>query len=121
MDGFDKRAYQRTDHVDTRVRVSRDSECWVDVEAVDISSGGLAFKTDEDFDEGQMIWLDLELSGFLSEYELVTEGKVLHKAALGGRFQYGLSMPKLQEHEKIRLDEMVKGDRPVLGQSRHAD
>lgn len=115
MDEYDKRSYSRASHIDCDVKVSQDKAKWRDANVSDLSSGGLKLKTHVEYEEGSVLWFDLCLNGFMSEFEVMVKGIVRHKSRGQTRFHYGIQFVELSPDIKIRIDENVHLDRPVEG------
>lgn len=116
-----KRAYQRGGHFNGRAKVSQDGRHWEAADVVDVSSGGLKLRTAAEYAEGDMLWFDLVLSGFLSEMNVKTMGEVRRKSPYAGKYQYGIRFKGLSQEKIVQIDENIKNDRPVSGGSYEAD
>jgi hypothetical protein len=118
---YDQRAYARGSHFNGSVQVSADGETWQPAEVSDVSSGGLKFRSVTDYPEGATLWFDLVLEGFLSRFEVKTEGRIRRKAVHGSVFRYGIAFRDLSPATKIQIDENIRGDRPITGDGYEAD
>ena len=116
MDSAEKRFYQRSDHFNIVARTSRDKRRWKKVFIHNISSGGLQFSTDEEFTTGEVIWFDLAIQGFFSEFEVNTRGEIRNVNMHEGRYVCGVVFVELNTDIKILIDENIKSDRPVFGE-----
>lgn len=116
-----QRLYQRGSHWGGRAKVSANGENWQNAEVADVSSGGLKFFSGVEYAEGDVLWFDLVLEGFLSEIAVKARGEVRRKIPYGGRFQYGIRFKDLSPEKKIQIDENIRNDRPVAGGTYEAD
>jgi len=121
MDSAEKRFYQRSDHFNIMAKTSRDKRRWKKVFIHNISSGGLQFSTDEAFTTGEVIWFDLAIQGFFSEFEVYTRGEIRNVNMHEGRFVCGVVFIELNTDIKILIDENIKCDRPVFGEPYMSD
>ena len=110
-----QRLYQRGNHWDGRAKVSRDARCWERVYVVDVSSGGMHFCVETEFEKGESIWVDLTLGGFFSEIDIKVKGIIRRKASRGKNFCYGLAFVELAAEKQVQIDENIRNDRPVEG------
>jgi Tfp pilus assembly protein PilZ len=121
MEGYEQktqRVYARGDHFSTEVKVSRDGFQWKKAMAGELSSGGLSLFTKNEYQVGDELWFDLKVSGFMSEFEVKTQGCIRRKNRTEeGAFEYGVSFIGLSQELKIRIDENVHNDRPISGGS----
>ena len=113
MDGYNQRAYSRGNHFEYDGAVSVDSEVWEKADISDLSSGGLKLITTADHKQGDVLWFDLVIYGFMSEFGIKVPGKVCRRAELSGKYQYGIEFMDLSQDIKIRIDANVHNDRPV--------
>lgn len=113
MSEFDRRIYQRGSHFYTVANISSDGQSWQPAEVYDVSSGGLKLHTGLEFHAGDILWLDMTLHGFFSEFEVKTQCVVRRKLTDDDKHVYGLSFKDLSQDIKIRIDENVIKDRPV--------
>jgi hypothetical protein len=116
-----RRAYRRSSHFNGRAMVSQDGKHWAPADVTDVSSGGLRLSSSVEYKEGDLLWFDLFLEGFLSEIEVQTMGEVRRKSSHAGRFGYGIRFKGLSLEKAIRIDENVRKDRPISGGSYEPD
>lgn len=116
-----KRAYQRGSHFNGRVRISKDGETWHHANVGDVSSGGLKLYSSVDYSEGEILWFDMVLEGFLTEIKVQTQGEVRRKSPYAGKYQYGIRFKGISPAKAVQIDENVRNDRPVSGGSYEAD
>ncbi|GMO11952.1 MAG: hypothetical protein Ta2A_21210 [Treponemataceae bacterium] len=121
-EGTNKRVYARSTHFNLIVRVSKDKFIWKKANATELSSSGLELRTPAEHEVGTVLWLDLTVQGFLSEFSFKAEATIRrNKGLVGGEHIYGMSFNKLPEDLRIRIDENVKNDRPAGGDAYSAD
>lgn len=112
-DYLDKRHYQRSGHFECAARISEDGNKWFDAVVHDLSSGGLSFLHEKEYQKGDVLWFDILVQGFFSEFDVKTRGKVCRAYSSGNQFGHGIAFIGLSEDIKIRIDENVKRDRPI--------
>lgn len=112
LGGSERRTYQRSEDFHCEVKVSRDKERWRDTVVCDLSSEGLKFQTDEEFAVGDTVWFDMNVIGFLTNFEFITEGIIRHK----DKNTFGASFEGLKHDLKIHIDEATRsfGPRNIL-------
>jgi hypothetical protein len=109
----ERRTYQRGRHFHVEAKVSRDGEAWIDAEVRDLSAGGLNLRTDEVFNIGEELWLDLTVQGFFSMFEIKIKGIVRGEKHYHGHRKYEVSFVGLSQDLQIMIDENTKHDRPI--------
>lgn len=115
MYGQERRVYQRGSHFNIDARVSDDGQNWKEAHISDLSSGGLQLHTDSLLQKGDMLWFDLVIHGFFSEFEIKVKGIIRREIKGDSQHLYGVSFMDLSPDQKIRIDENVLNDRPVGG------
>lgn len=113
MSIYNQRFYQRGSHFHTIANISIDQTNWQEAEVYDISSSGLQLHTDLTFEVGDIIWLDMMLHGFFSEFEVKSPCIVRRKLGRDNKNIYGVSFKDLSQDIRIRIDENIIKDRPV--------
>ncbi len=113
MDGYNQRAYSRGQHFAYDGTVSVDGETWEKADISDLSSGGLKLVTKANHTQGDELWFDLVIYGFMSEFQVKVPGKICRKTDVAGKYQYGIEFIGLSQDTKIRIDANVHNDRPV--------
>ena len=117
-----KRAYARANHFNLTARVSKDKFIWKKAAATELSSGGLELRTKIEYAVGDVLWLDLTVQGFLSEFSFKAEATIRRtKGFIGGEHIYGVSFNNLTDDVRIRIDENVRNDRPAGGDAYEND
>lgn len=114
---FNRRSYSRGSHFNCTVRISPNGIKWHHARASDLSSGGLKLASRVDYEAGQTLWFDLVIEGFLTEFKCKTKGIVRRKQVLPNDNMYGIEFIGLSDDVRIRIDESVHADRPVMGDS----
>lgn len=109
----DKREYQRGEHLNCTVKVSVDGKNYKSGEVSDISSGGIALISTDKYNVGDKLFFELLIEGFLSEFLVMTEGKIMRCTALPEYYLYGIKFIGLSEDMKIRIDMNIVKDRMV--------
>lgn len=100
----DNRAYQRSEHLNCKIKVSVDGRNYKPGEVSNISSGGLTLISADEYREGEKLFIELNIAGFLTEFLVITEGKILRRTNLPEYFLYGVKFMGLSEDMKIRID-----------------
>lgn len=113
MDQYDKRNYRRASHFLGELQVSADGENWQNAQMKDISSSGMQMQSGIDYEDGENLWVDVLLSGYLSEFRIKARGTICRKKVKNSHYSYGVKFENLPIDLHIRLDENVSGDRPV--------
>ena len=108
QDSKHHRVYQRSDGFHCDAQVSRDKEQWRDIEVCDLSSEGLKFQTDEQFNVGDAVWFDMNVTGFLTSFEFIAEGVIRNK----DKNTFGASFEGLNHDLKIHIDEAARNFGP---------
>ena len=108
QNGSERRTYRRSDGFHCDVQVSRDKARWKDVAVCDLSSEGIKFQTDEQFDTGDAVWFDLNVTGFLTSFEFIAEGVIRHR----DNNIFGASFEGLSNDLKIHIDEATRNFGP---------
>lgn len=113
MDAFDRRTYQRGGHFVTIANISADDQNWQTADVYDISSGGLQLHTDLELSVNDVLWIDMTIHGFFTEFDVKTQIVVRRKLGRDDKNVYGVSFKGLSQDIKIRIDENIIKDRPV--------
>ena len=121
MSTSDQRAYSRGSHLNGRVSVSQDGDEWGNADVSDVSSGGLKLFTTAEYAVGDVLWFDIVLQSFMSEFEVRTKGEIRRKVPYGSGYNYGIAFKGLTPDKKIQIDENVRNDRPVEGNEYEVD
>ena len=108
QDVRNRRTYQRSEGFHCEARVSRDKAQWKEVTICDLSGDGLRFQSDEQFDVGDVLWFDLNVTGFLTGLEFVAKGVIRHK----DKNNFGTSFEDLNPNLKIHIDEAMRNFGP---------
>ena len=106
--GKERRAYQRSDGFHCEARVSRDNVQWRDAVVCDLSGDGLRFQAEEQFDVGEVICFDLNITGFLTNFKFITKVVIRHK----DKNTFGASFEDLNSDLKIHIDEAARNFGP---------
>ena len=106
--GKERRTYQRSEDFQCEARVSRDKTQWRNAVVCDLSGEGLRFQTDEQFDIGDVLWFDLNVTGFLTNLKFIAKGVIRHK----DKNTLGASFEDLNHDLKIHIDEAVRNFGP---------
>ena len=101
--GMERRTYQRSEEFQFEARVSRDNAQWVDITVHDLSSEGLKFETDEQFEVGNAVWFDMKVNKLFVEFKFKAKGEIRRK----DKNVYGASFKDLSSDIKIRIDEVM--------------
>jgi len=115
MDINERRLYQRGEHFYIEAKMSRDKNRWKKATISNLSSGGLQLVTEDKFEVGDIIWFDLVVQGFFSMLETTVKTEIRNKKAVEDKFAYGAVFLDLSPDKKIFIDENIKKDRPVTG------
>lgn len=118
MDEYNQREYSRASHFGFEVLVCKDKANWHEARVSDLSSGGLKLHTHKDYEQGETLWFDLIIHGFMSEFTVVVQGSIQRKTKEKKDFVYGIKFLNLSQDIKIRIDENVHNDRPI-GKTRY--
>jgi len=107
-----KRVFLRTDKFNITAKVSKDEKEWHKVEVVDISTGGLLFRSKEAFEGGETVRFDLKIQPtvFISQTTLSikTQGEVLgDRGEEGGLFSYAAKFAKIASSNHTELDILI--------------
>ncbi|NLL06326.1 MAG: PilZ domain-containing protein [Clostridiaceae bacterium] len=91
--------------------VSSDMIRWRDVEVDDISTSGLTFYTDKEYEIGQLLSFDLKVYSMLTQFDIPLRGYIVEEknVAVDG-FCYIAKYENIEEHVKIQLDEIFKSN-----------
>ena len=108
QDSEERRAYRRSESFKCKARVSRDRVEWHGVVVCDLSCEGLKFQTDEQFKTGDILWLELSITGFLTSLDFSAKGVILRK----DENTFGVSFKDLNPDLKIHIDEAMRNFRP---------
>ena len=115
MDAHEKRLYQRGEHFYIEAKTSRDKIRWRDATINNLSSGGLQLLSNEVYEVGHLLWFDLKVQGFFSEFETKVQGEVRNVRRIEDVYAYGVIFLDLSNDKRILIDENIKQDRPVGG------
>ncbi len=107
MQHNEKRVYQRGDHFECTAKVSEDGEKWFESKIIDLSSGGLLFISEKEYPQDTVLWFDILVEGFLSEFHVEVKGKVRRVQHVGTHYNHGIAFVDLDNDMKIRIDENV--------------
>lgn len=113
MDSFDRRTYQRGSHFYTVANISADGQNWQTAEVYDVSSSGLQIHSDHTLHVGDVLWIDMMIHGFFTEFQVKTQCVVRRKIDGEEKNVYGVSFKDLSQDIRIRIDENIIKDRPV--------
>lgn len=113
MQGHSERRYVRGTHFICTARLCGSSGIWRDARVLDLSSGGFSVATNEPYEVGEVLRLDLAIEGILSEFKVKADGVVRSKKRFANEDNYGIEFKNLSQDMKIRIDESVHGDRIV--------
>lgn len=116
-----RRAYQRGLHFHIDAKISTDGIIWTEAFISDLSSGGLQLHSDTCYQKDDILWFDLMIQGFFTEFEVKVKGIVRREHMREKQHIYGISFLDLSPELKIRIDENVMNDRPVGGASYLSD
>ena len=106
--GEERRAFQRSENFHCKARVSKDKAEWYSVVVCDLSSEGLKFQSDEQFNVGEFLWFELSVTGFLTSLDFIAKGEIRHKY----NNTYGVSFKDLKNDLKIHIDEAMRNFAP---------
>ena len=108
QNGEERRAYRRSEGFQCKARVSRDRAEWHRAVVCDLSCEGLKFQTDEQFDIGDVLWFELNVTGFLTSLDFIAKGVIRHK----DKNAFGASFKDLDPDFKIHIDEAMRNFGP---------
>ena len=118
---YEQRNYARGGHFNGTASVSADGETWCRADIEDVSSGGLKLRSETAYNEGDVLWFDIVLQGFLSEFEVKAKGQVCHRQPFADKYIYGIAFMGLSREKQIQIDLNVQNDRPIAGAGYEAD
>lgn len=107
------RVYMRGTHLNCTVKVSVDGNKYKTGDVNDISSGGMNLLTEDEYNLGDKLFFELIIAGFMSEFTVFAEGRIVHIKKLPSYYSYGIKFAGLSEDDKIRIDENILKDRLV--------
>ena len=108
MQGEDRRVFRRSESFHCEARVSKDKAEWRRVDVRDLSGEGLRFRSGEQFDVGELLWFELNVTGFLTSLDFSVRGEIRHKR----ENTYGVSFKDLSHDRKIFIDEAMRNFQP---------
>ena len=102
-------------HFHIEARISGDNINWRGAHINSLSSRGLHLLTDKPYEKGDLIYFDLVVHGFFSEFEVRVSGVVRQAHEKEGHCVYTVIFLNLSPDLQIRIDENIKRDRPLGG------
>lgn len=102
-----RRHYQRYEVTD-RGLIDGSNTKKAEFRTVDISASGVNIITEALLDEGEIITMDLRISGSLLAFFKKIKGKVVWKHRQGTSYQYGIRFIELKHKDLIELDEYLR-------------
>ena len=72
---------------DMEAKISEDAQTWFDAELLDISAGGIAFKTDKSYSPKDALWLDVYINPKMltaGDIHINAKGRVMGIRSVGG-------------------------------------
>ena len=100
----ERRVYRRSDGFHCEARVSRDKSQWLDAKVYDLSGKGIKFQTGEPFHVDEVVWFELNVTGFLTSFEFIAKGVIRHK----DQDAFGASFEDLSDDVMIHIDEATR-------------
>jgi len=104
----DMRKYQRCANMVCKVLMSTDKGRWNDIELVDISAGGLKFRSQCEYDLKTPLYFDISIYNMLSEFNLRLEGLIVRQEREKGAYLYAVKFVNMEKHCRVQLDEVIK-------------
>jgi len=109
------REYVRTDSWSVIAKVSRDdaTEKWYVVQIPNIAAGGLLFRADTTFEEGEVLIIDMQIDplapGITGKIPMKVKGVVKgDRGMIDGLHAYSIVFTEISSSDRIRLDELVR-------------
>ena len=103
-----RRMYGRTDKAICKLYVSKGAEKWTEVYAVNISAGGTKFISRlVQLNEGEEIFVRIDLLSGLSEFVFKTRAKIARKE---NEETYAVQFLDLSKTNEVMIDEIVRAN-----------
>ena len=86
-------------------KISEDKETWSDVELLDVSVGGLAFKTDKIYNPKDALWLDVYINPKMltvSDIHINAKGRVTGIRDIGGSHAASVEFTEIPQDTQSR-------------------
>ena len=90
--------------------VSSDMIRWRDVEVDDITTSGLRLYSDQEYELGEVLKIDLRVYSMITEFSIPIEGRIANEKRTADGFCYSVEYSKIEKHAKIQLDEIFKAN-----------
>jgi len=91
---------------DMEAKISGDGQTWIDAELLDISAGGLAFKTDKAYNPKDALWLDVYINPKMlavSDIHINAKGRVMGIRSVGGAYAASVEFTEIPRDTQSRL------------------
>jgi hypothetical protein len=109
----ERRTYRRSALIKCDAKISKDSQKWEEASVIDISSNGFQMIASDIYEIGELLFFEMKIYGFLSEFNVNINGVVRRKIPKeGGNASYGISFQNLAPDIKIRIDESIIKNNP---------
>lgn len=105
---MERRKYQRSIAQCAKTHISIDGNDWKEVEVVDISAGGLSFKTQRNFEPQTKLRFNVWVYCMMSEFNLKLEGSVIRGELHGKDTIYSVKFENVDKYTQVQLDEVIK-------------
>jgi hypothetical protein len=105
---LERRKYQRSIAQCAKTHISLDGNDWREVEVVDISAGGLCFKSQRKFEPQTKLMFNLWVYCMMSEFNLKLDGAVIRGEEHGNDIVYSVKFENVDKYTQVQLDEVIK-------------
>lgn len=110
-----RRNYSRSSNLICKLFVSKKGNRWSEVEIKNISASGAKFFADNiEFDNGEEIYIKMEIINVLSEFNFKTLAKVVRKDENN---IYAVKFINLEKTSQIIIDEIIQSTRKDIAQT----
>lgn len=114
----ERRISVRVNLLGVTAKISQDGKTWWNVNAKDISDGGLGFDADVEFTKGTQLLLEGETTDYIKSRDISCDVKVVFVGKMSdGKYTYGvkfLNMTKAQHTNLSVLIEMIATKYPAM-------
>jgi len=91
---------------DMEAKISEDAQTWFDAELLDISAGGIAFKTDKSYSPKDALWLDVYINPKMltvGDIHINAKGRVTGVRSVGGGHAVSVEFTEIPRDTQSRL------------------
>lgn len=111
----ERRHYKRYPGSICRVLASTDGKIWDEIEALDISAGGMKFLSSREYQDNQRFYFNLFIYNMLSEFNMKIEGIIIGHQNLNLGHTYHVKFDRIDKYHQIQLDEIIKSKILLMG------